>query len=122
MSRVVAVGVLLVVGVVVAGWGIWGAGVLAATSASSLLGLLVHLVAASRLRRVLEGEPKGLGGANLKDVAGAFALGMGMRLLGIALVVVAVLWERTRFPAAPSLLAYGAVVVPLLFMEMRFLK
>lgn len=122
MNRVVAAGALLVAGTIGTGWAIWGSEALVATSASASLAWLVHVVAASRLRRTLAAEPEGLAGANLKGLAGAFVFGMGLRLLGVAVVTAAVLTERTWFPTAPSLLSYGAVLVPLLFMELRFLK
>ena len=45
-----------------------------------------------------------------------------MRLVGVGLVILAFTLSPARFPPIPSLFGYGAVVVPLLFMEIRLLK
>lgn len=45
--------------------------------------------------------------------------GTGLRLFGIAVVAVAVGVDRERFPPLPTAIGYLAVLVPLLFFEVR---
>lgn len=104
----------VVAAVVGAGWIVWGRDALVAVTTGALLALGVHLLAAQRLRRSLGGE--------VKQLAKAYAFGMALRFLGIGLVVGAVVFRRAWFPAVPTFFGYGVVLVPLLFMEIRFLK
>jgi hypothetical protein len=53
---------------------------------------------------------------------GRWGVGMGLRMGGVVLFLVAVLIDRELFPPVPSALAYLGVLIPLLFTEMRFLK
>lgn len=48
-----------------------------------------------------------------------WAVGTGLRLFGVVAVAVAVLMDRDRFPPLPTALGYLAVLVPLLFFEVR---
>jgi hypothetical protein len=49
-------------------------------------------------------------------------LGMGVRLLSAGVVLAAILLARDRLPPLPTLSGYLLVLMPLLFMEIRFLK
>ena len=51
-----------------------------------------------------------------------WGLGMGIRFLGVALFVAAVLANRTVFPPLPSAWGLLAVLVPLLFFEARLIR
>ncbi len=51
-----------------------------------------------------------------------WGVGMGLRLVGLALFVTAVLWRPDVFPPLPTALGFLGVLIPLLFMEPRFLK
>lgn len=51
-----------------------------------------------------------------------WGVGMGFRMAGIVLFVVAVVIDRERFPPLPTALGYLGVLVPLLFTETRFLR
>ena len=51
-----------------------------------------------------------------------WGLGMGLRFVGVLLFLAAVLVNRELFPPVPTAFAYLGVLIPLLFMEMRFLK
>ncbi len=53
---------------------------------------------------------------------GRWGIGMGFRMGGVVLFLVAVLVDRDLFPPVPSAFAYLGVLIPLLFTEMRFLK
>ena len=51
-----------------------------------------------------------------------WSIGMGLRLLGVGLFVVAVLLSRDIFPPLLTAFAYLGVLVPLLFTEIRLLR
>ena len=51
-----------------------------------------------------------------------WAMGMGLRLGGIVLFVVAVVADRALFPPVPSAAGYLGVLIPLLFLEARLLR
>lgn len=57
-----------------------------------------------------------------KEFLQAFAAGMGLRFFGVALVLAAVLLDRGLFPPLPTAIGYLGVVVPLLFLEVRFVR
>jgi len=48
-----------------------------------------------------------------------WAVGAGVRLLGVIAIPVAVLYDRAVFPPLPAALGFIAVLVPLLFLEIR---
>lgn len=49
----------------------------------------------------------------------SWAAGAGLRIIGVALVAVAVTVRRDLFPPLPTALAFLGVMIPLLFMEIR---
>lgn len=51
-----------------------------------------------------------------------WSVGMGLRMAGVMLFVVAVVVDRGHFPPLPTALGYLGVLVPLLFTETRFLR
>ncbi|MCH7490636.1 MAG: hypothetical protein IID05_08070 [Gemmatimonadetes bacterium] len=53
---------------------------------------------------------------------GRWGVGMALRVAGIGVFLAAVLLDRELFPPVPSAFAYLGVLIPLLFMELRFLK
>lgn len=55
-------------------------------------------------------------------VMSRWAIGMGLRLGGVLAFVVAVVADRELFPPLPTAFGYLGVVVPLLFMETRWLR
>ena len=50
-----------------------------------------------------------------------WAMGMGLRLVGVAAIVLAVVLDPNLYPPLPTAFAYLGVLVPLLFAETRFL-
>ena len=61
-------------------------------------------------------------GGPIKPLMIRWGVGMGLRLVGVVLFVVAVLWSRDIFPPLPTAFAYLGVLVPLLFTEIRLIK
>lgn len=74
----------------------------------------LQLLAVRALRR-------GLAGGTAEFFKGV-GIGMALRLAGVLMVLVAVLADRAHFPPLPTALAYVGVVVPLLFLEVRFVR
>ena len=78
------------------------------------LATIIQLVAVRLIEPVLD--------APLNDLIVRWGIGMGLRLLGVGLFVVAVLVRRDIFLPLPTAFAYLGVLVPLLFTEIRLLK
>jgi hypothetical protein len=60
--------------------------------------------------------------APFKELAKAWSVGMGLRLGGAVLWMLAVLLRGDVFPALPTAIGFLGVLIPLLFTEIRFLK
>jgi len=78
------------------------------------LATVIQLGAVLVVRPVIEGPTK--------DLMKRWGVGMGLRLLGVVLFLVAVLLSRDIFPPLPTAIAYLGVLVPLLFTEIRLIK
>jgi hypothetical protein len=52
----------------------------------------------------------------------AFGKGFGLRLLGVAVLVAAILLDRPHFPPLASAIGFLGVLVPLLFLEPRSVR
>jgi hypothetical protein len=78
------------------------------------LATAIQLVAVLLVKPAMEGS--------LKPLMVRWGIGMGLRLLGVGLFVVAVLWSRDIFPPLPTAFAYLGVLVPLLFTEIRLIR
>ena len=107
-------GVVLVVATAVTGWLVGGLPGFQSASVAGLLGFGAHAWASTWLRRRKDAE--------FKKLAGAMLGGMAIRFGGVGLVVGLVAWNDTMFPPATTMIGYVAVLVPLLFIEIRFLK
>ncbi len=90
----------------------FGAGMAAAAFGG--LATAIHLAAFLTLQRRWK--------APFKELAVGWGIGMGLRLGGALIWLAAVLWDRVLFPPLPSAIGYLGVLIPLLFMEMRFLR
>ncbi len=112
--KAVGWGVALTVLVTVALVLYWGRGALLPGLAFGSLGTVIEVVALARLRRTWH-EP---GTGPLKG----FAEGMGLRLAGVAALAAAIVIDRTVFPPLPSALGFLGVLVPLLFLEVRWVR
>ena len=111
----------------VVGWGVgltavvtgvlalyWGRGAILPGLVFGALATAIEVVALARLRRTWR-EP---GTGPLKG----FAEGMGLRLSGVAVLAAATVLNRTVFPPLPSALGFLIVLVPLLFLEVRWVR
>jgi hypothetical protein len=92
----------------------WGRAALLPGLAFGALSTAIEGVALTRLRRTWH-EP---GTGPLKG----FAAGMGLRLAGVAVLAAAIVMNRSVFPPLPSALGFLGVLVPLLFLEVRWVR
>jgi hypothetical protein len=61
-------------------------------------------------------------GAAFHRLLKRWAIGMALRLFGVAVFTVAVILDRSTFPPVPTAFGYIGVLLPLLFMETRLLR
>lgn len=92
----------------------WGRAALLPGVAFGLLATAIQVGSAALVGPVAHGE--------FKVLIRRWAMGMGLRVAGIAVFGVAVWVRRDLFPPLPAAFGYLGVVIPLLFMETRFLK
>ena len=100
------VSVLLVLG--------WGADALLPGLIFGLIATAIQLISVALVRPVFHGETVRL----LKR----WGWGMLLRVIGVALVALAVTLNPTLFPPLPTAFAFLGVLVPLLFMEIRLVR
>ena len=110
----VGAGLALTVGVTAVLYLVWGAEAVVPGVVFGLLATVISVVAVELLKR-------GLSGTYAQTMA-RWAVGMGLRLVGVLLFVVAVTWRRDLFAPLPTALGYLGVLIPLLFYEMRLLR
>jgi hypothetical protein len=92
----------------------WGDTALLPGVVFGILATLIQAVAVRSLGRRMHGSTteffKGIG------------VGMMLRIAGVLLFVLAVVVDRDRFPPLPTAFGYLGVVIPLLFLEARFVR
>lgn len=93
---------------------IWGRGAILPAGAFGLLATGIQLAAVRVLRPAL--------GAPFRILVRRWAIGMGLRLMGVVLLAAGIATDPARFQPVPSALGYLGVLIPLLFTETRFLK
>jgi hypothetical protein len=101
----------LVTGLLVLGW---GPNALVPGLIFGLIASAIQAISVALVRPVFKGETVRL----LKR----WGLGMLLRVVGVALVAVAVTIDRTLFPPLPTAFAFLGVLVPLLFLEVRLVR
>jgi hypothetical protein len=79
-----------------------------------LLSTAIQLLALRHLKA-------GWSGSNREFLQGV-GIGMALRMLGIVLVLVAIVVDRGRFPPLPTAFGFLGVLIPLLFLEVRFAR
>jgi hypothetical protein len=111
--KIAAAGLGLTVLVTALAWLVWGEGAIFASGIFGLLATLVQTAAVLIVRPVWK--------ASFDRFAVRWLAGIGLRLLGVAAIVLAVLVGPDQFPPLPTAFAYLGVLIPLLFTETRFL-
>ena len=92
----------------------WGQGAFLAGLVFGLIATAIQVISVALVRPVYAGETVRL----LKR----WGVGMLLRGLGVALLVIAITIDRGLFPPLPTALAFLGVLVPLLFMEVRLVR
>jgi hypothetical protein len=110
----IALGLGLTLGIGGISWAVWGTTAATAAAGFGLLATAIHLVAVALLKPAVRGPTKTL--------MARWAMGMGLRLAGIAVFLVLVTLEREMVPPLPAAIGYVGVLLPLLFSEMRLLR
>ena len=114
MTRVLAIGLGLTTAVTLAEWLAWGRQALLPAVSFGLLATAIQLAAVWKLKPALAGP--------FPELIRGFAIGMGLRLAGVVLMAAAIVVNRELFPPLPTAFGYLAVVIPLLFGEIRLVK
>jgi hypothetical protein len=114
LIRGLGLGALLTAGVTVIALLVWGGPAAGATLAFGLLATTVQL-GATRLVLTARGDRFGV-------FAQRWAMGMLLRLAGVACIPLAALLSPRLFPAQPAALGFLAVLLPLLYWETRLVK
>lgn len=109
--KILGAGLALTAIVTAVEWMIWGPAAVVAAVVFGLAATAIQLVAIRTLKPALAGP--------YAELVKHFAVGMGLRLGGIVLLLGAVLADRALFPPLPSAIGYLGVVVPLLFAETK---
>lgn len=114
MIRCFALGVALTVLVTAALWGGFGMQAVIPGVTFGLISTVIQLLAIRSLKA-------GWSGSNQEFLQGV-GVGMALRMLGIVLVLVAIVVDRGRFPPLPTAFGFLGVLIPLLFLEVRFVR
>jgi hypothetical protein len=114
MIRCFALGIALTVLVTAALWGGFGEQAVIPGVTFGLISTAIQLLAIRSLKR-------GWTGSNQEFLQGV-GVGMALRMLGIVLVLVAIVVDRGRFPPLPTAFGFLGVLIPLLFLEVRFVR
>ncbi len=114
MSRSAGLGLLLTLLVALALRRLWGEGAVVPGVVFGLLATVIQLAAVRALQR-------GFHGSTTEFFKG-FGAGMILRMAGVILMAGAVLLDRGLFPPLPTALGYLGVLLPLLFLEARFVR
>ncbi len=115
MIRSFGAGVLLTLLVTLLLWRVWGDSAVLPGAVFGGIATLIQVLAVRALQR-------GFHGATTTAFFKGFGTGMLLRMGGVVLFVVAVVLDRGHFPPLPAAFGYLGVVVPLLFLEARFVR
>jgi hypothetical protein len=91
-----------------------GGGEAMAAVAAGALATGIQVLAVRYLRQ-------GFGGTTAQFYKGV-GLGMGLRMAGLVTVMAAVALDRATFPPLPTAFGFLGVLIPLLFLEVRFVR
>jgi len=93
---------------------VFGRGVLVPVLLFGALATAIQVAASALLRRAA-GQP-------FERLLKAWGLGMGLRMLGVTLFLLAVVADRVHFPPLPTALAFVGVLIPLMFSDLRTIR
>jgi hypothetical protein len=96
-----------------AGW-LGGAGAVAPAVVCGAMAAGTQLGAARLARRRFD--------AAFTEFLGAWAMGIGLRFVGVVLLALAMLAAPEQFPPLPSAFGFLGVLIPLLLLEMRLTR
>lgn len=114
MTRSLGAGLLLTLLVTLALRRLWGDAAVLPGAVFGSIATLIQVIAVRALQR-------GFHGSTTAFFKG-FGTGMMLRMGGVVLFVVAVVLDRGHFPPLPTAFGYVGVVIPLLFLEARFVR
>lgn len=95
-------------------YAVWGRQALIAGASFGLVATAIQAASVLLVRPVMQ--------AKSSEFLGRWALGMGLRMAGVALVGIAAYAAPGFFPPLPTALGFLAVLIPLLFMEVRLIR
>jgi hypothetical protein len=110
----VGIGLGLSAGIGALSWWVWDGTAALAAVWFGILATAIHLVAVALLKPALRGSNKML--------MSRWSMGMGLRLLGVAVYLTLTTVRRDMVPPLPAAIGYVGVLLPLLFSEMRLLR
>ena len=93
---------------------IWGREALLPAISFGLLATLIHVTSVALLKPGLRGS--------FNKLMKRWAMGLGLRLVGVVIFAVVVFVQRDLFPALPAMVGFVGVLLPLLFSEMRLIR
>lgn len=112
--KMLGAGLLLTALVSLIEWLAWGRSALVAGVTFGLLATAIQTAAVVALKPALAGP--------FPALVKRWAVGMGLRLVGVVLIAVLVLVNREVFPPLPAAVGYLGVIIPLLFGEIRLAR
>ncbi len=112
VGKTAGLGLALTVVVALLWWAVWGPAAMTAAAIFGAIATAIQVVA------MAVAGPK-IGQGDFPGLLIRWGVGTGLRLAGVVGVVVAVDLARERFQPLPTALGYLAVLVPLLFFEVR---
>ncbi len=95
-------------------WLVWGTAGVPAAVGFGLLATMLHMAAVALLKPVLSSP--------FNRLMARWAMGMGLRMVGVVVFAVVVFTQRELIPPLPAAVGYVGVLLPLLFSEMRLLR
>jgi hypothetical protein len=112
VGQTAGLGVALTIVVALLWRAVWGPSAMVAAGVFGATATVIQVVA------MLVAGPK-IGQGDFPGLLKRWAVGTGLRIAGVVAVVVAADRARERFQPLPTALGYLAVLVPLLFFEVR---
>ncbi len=92
---------------------VWGAETAVSTASFGLLATAIQVASVAAVRPVWN--------AGFTRMLARWGMGMGLRLLGVVMIVVAVTVNRELFQPLPAAFGYLGVLIPLLFVETKLI-